>query len=851
MAKSDGAVYITTLMDTKGFMKGMNTVENRVANLTGAIKKLGGVIASAFAVQKLVQFGREAIELGSDLQEVQNVVDVTFTTMSEQVNEFAKNAAIAAGLSETMAKRYVGTFGAMSKAFGFAESEAFAMSTALTQLAGDVASFYNISQDEAYTKLKSVFTGETETLKDLGVVMTQNALDSYALAKGMGKTTKQMSEQEKVALRYSFVLDKLSAAQGDFARTSDSWANQTRVLSLNFDTFKANIGQALINIFTPFLKVINQIVDKMAQLSSYFVAFSEMLVGKSTSGGGGSPGAVLKDMASGYDDVADSAKKAEKAQNQYLSGLDEIRTFTQADKEEGKTGGGFDMSGLENSSSILSNELRNTEDLIAELEERFPKLIAFLKDSFSKIKEIIDDFRAGDFFEAGQDISDLVVGIFDFFSDAIDSVDWQGIGNKIGDFLAGIDWLRIIKSALTLKFNIWKAIAELWFGSFQKAPFETLFLTAFGLVNFTPIGKLLSTKLITSFLNALKKGGLASKLVEAFSLVIGGAGTLKEVFDVVFGPLATTITGIISIVGGAVIAVSNFVDMLNNGFDWFNELIMIVGIGLGALGAILLGAPATVAGVVAAIVASIATLVIVVKDNWQLITDTMTAFDDFLQNVFAIDWTENFGALGEVFNAFSYILSDLWNNGIKKTFTGIIDFITGIFTGNWKKAWEGVKNIFAGVMNTFEAVAKAPINAVIGAFNGLISGLEKGLNHVIDMLNEIEFDVPDWIPGIGGKSFDIDIPKIKAPKIPYLATGAVIPPNAPFVAMLGDQKHGNNIEAPEDLIRKIVREETGGANISGNVTIPVYFDGNKLFEIMIAKAKLLQASTGTNMFVEL
>ena len=849
MAKSDGAVYIETLLDTAGFSKGMDTVEKRVENLTGSIKKLGGAIASAFAIQEIIQFGKEAIELGSDLQEVQNVVDVTFTNMSEQVNEFAKNAAVTAGLSETMAKRYVGTFGAMSKAFGFAETEAFSMSTALTQLAGDVASFYNISQDEAYTKLKSVFTGETESLKDLGVVMTQSELDSYALAKGMGKTTKQMSEQEKVALRYSFVLDKLSSAQGDFARTSDSWANQTKLLSLNFNTFKANIGQALINVFTPFLKVINQIVSKMAQLSSYFVAFSEMLVGKSTSGGGGSPGSTLKDMASSYDDVASSAQKAEKAQNKYLSGLDEIRTFSSKDTAE-NSAGVFDMSGLENS-SIVANELRNTEELIAELEQKFPKLISFLKDSFQKIKEIIDDFRTGNFFESGKDISDLIVGIYDFLSEAIDSVDWQSIGNKIGDFLAGINWIEIIKSALKLKFNIWKAIAELWLGAFQKAPFETLFLTAFGVLNFTPIGKMLSTKFITSFIGALKKGGLVSKVVEAFSLAIGGAGTLKEAFTAIFGTLGTTITGIISVVGGAVLSVTNFIDMLTNGFDWFNEVLMVVGIGLTALGAMLLGAPALVTGVVAGIVAALATLVIVVKDNWQEITDTMKSFDDFLQNVFAIDWAENFGALGEVFNAFSYVLNDLWNNGIKKTFTGIIDFITGIFTGNWKKAWQGIKDIFAGVMNTFEAVAKSPINAVIGAFNGLISGLEKGLNNVIDMLNEIEFDVPDWIPGIGGKSFDINIPKIKAPKIPYLATGAVIPPNAPFMAMLGDQKHGNNIEAPEDLIRKIVREESGGGNISGNVPISIYVDGNKFLEVIISKAKLMQASTGINVFAEL
>ena len=851
MAKSDGAVYITTLMDTKGFMKGMNTVENRVANLTGAIKKLGGVIASAFTVQKLVQFGREAIELGSDLQEVQNVVDVTFTTMSEQVNEFAKNAAISAGLSETMAKRYVGTFGAMSKAFGFAESEAFAMSTALTQLAGDVASFYNISQDEAYTKLKSVFTGETETLKDLGVVMTQNALDSYALTKGMGKTTKQMSEQEKVALRYSFVLDQLSAAQGDFARTSDSWANQTRILSLNFDTFKANIGQALINIFTPFLKVINQIVDKMAQLSSYFVAFSEMLVGKSTSGGGGSPGAVLEDMASGYDDVASSAQKAEKAQNQYLSGLDEIRTFTPADKEEGKTGGGFDMSGLENSSSILSNELRNTEDLIAELEERFPKLISFLKDSFSKIKEIIDDFRTGNFFEAGKDISDLFVGIFDFFSDAIDSVDWKGIGNKIGAFLAGINWLEVIKSSLKLKFNVWKAIAELWFGAFEVAPFETLFLTGFALLNFTPIGKLVSNKLMSSIIGAFTTGGFVSKIVEAFALALGGAGTLKEAFTAVFGSVGTTIAGILTIVGGAVLAVTNFLDMFNNGFSWFNEILMIVGVGIAALGAVILGAPAAVAGVVAGIVASIATLVVVVKDNWTEITNVLKKFDDFLQNIFSADLTEVFGpVLGNVLTGFQKNAQNIWN-GVKQTFIGIVDFITGIFSGNWRKAWNGIVDIFSGVWKTLSSVTKAPFNLLIGAINGLLSAISTGLNTIIDMMNEIDFTIPDWVPLLGGQGFSIDIPKVSAPKIPYLATGAVIPPNSPFMAMLGDQRHGNNIEAPEDLIRKIVREETGSGNISGNVPISIFIDGNKFLEVMISKAKLMQASTGINVFAEL
>ena len=150
-----------------------NQFKQQMAGIQGLAKKAGAALAAAFAVKKIIDFGAQCIELGSDLAEVQNVVDVTFPRMSKQVDDFAKNAITSFGLSETMAKRFTGTFGAMAKAFGFGEQAAYEMSTTLTGLAGDVASFYNISQDEAYTKLKSVFTGETETLKDLGIVMTR------------------------------------------------------------------------------------------------------------------------------------------------------------------------------------------------------------------------------------------------------------------------------------------------------------------------------------------------------------------------------------------------------------------------------------------------------------------------------------------------------------------------------------------------------------------------------------------------------------------------------------------------------------------------------------------------------
>ena len=204
--------------------------------------------------------------------------------MAEQVDKFAKSAAGSFGLSETMAKKYTGTFGAMAKAFGFSEKQALDMGATLTGLAGDVASFYNLSQDEAYTKIKSVFTGETESLKDLGVVMTQTALDSYALANGFGKTTDQMSEAEKVALRYSFVQKQLSAATGDFSRTSQSWANQVRILSLQFQSLKASIGQGLINVFLPVLRMINTLIGRLVTLADAFKSFTELITGNKSSG---------------------------------------------------------------------------------------------------------------------------------------------------------------------------------------------------------------------------------------------------------------------------------------------------------------------------------------------------------------------------------------------------------------------------------------------------------------------------------------------------------------------------------------------------------------------------------------
>lgn len=393
--------------------------EEQMRGIQGAAVKAGKALAAAFAVEKIVNFGAKCIELGSDLAEVQNVVDVTFPRMSKQVDQFAQAAAASFGLSETMAKKFTGTFGSMAKAFGLSEKAAYDMSTTLTGLAGDVASFYNISQDLAYTKLKSVFSGETESLKDLGIVMTQTALDAYALSNGFGKTTAQMSEAEKVMLRYRFVQDQLSGAAGDFSRTSDGWANQVRLLQLQFQSLQATIGQGLIAALNPVIRAINALIGKLLSAANAFKAFMGLL------GGGSGKGAGAKALTAGTDAVAKSAdnasgalgktgsaaKKAAKDIKTSTTGIDELNIISSNSGDGGGSGGGggggggskspyaadeFDMGEIQQEADVVDSRLAAIRDKLLSLKSTFMKgFWEGLGDTsvFKSIQDNVDGIR--------------------------------------------------------------------------------------------------------------------------------------------------------------------------------------------------------------------------------------------------------------------------------------------------------------------------------------------------------------------------------------------------------------------------------------------------------------------------
>ena len=398
----DGSVWINTEIDTDAFKNLGKDISNSIPSITSSLKKLGKTIAAVFAVREIVQFSKEAMNLGSDLQEVQNVVDVTFSEMSDTINRFAQNAIENFGLSELSAKQFASTMGAMLKSMGFTVEQATAMSIKLASLSGDIASFYNLDPDEAFAKIRSGISGETEPLKQLGINLSVANLEAYALAQGINKSYNAMSQQEQALLRYNYLLSVTADAQGDFARTSGSWANQTKILTERFNQLKATIGKGLIEALTPVVKMLNTLLEYLQKAADAFAAIMSMLFGevntKTSSSGSIAEDTAegIEDVAGGYedaadaaDDYADSTAAAAKEAQRSVMAFDELNRVLAPMEEMGsgtnsKTENALDAESLIPSTIIAET---NVEDKIS------PKIQAIV----DKIKELIEPFKKFDF----------------------------------------------------------------------------------------------------------------------------------------------------------------------------------------------------------------------------------------------------------------------------------------------------------------------------------------------------------------------------------------------------------------------------------------------------------------------
>lgn len=858
---SVGQVDLDLNLNSKQFqnqLKNVKTQANSASqNIGSSFKKIGTAVVAAFSVKEIVSFGKECINLGSDLAEVQNVVDVTFTTMSDKVDKFAKDAINTSGLSETMAKQYAGTFGAMAKSFGFSEQSAYDMSTSLTTLAGDVASFYNLTQDEAYTKLKSVFTGETETLKDLGVVMTQTALDSYALANGYGKTTSAMTEAEKVALRYAFVQDQLSAASGDFIRTGDSWANQVRKLQTNFDALKATLGQAFIQVLTPVIRVINQLIGKLQQAAEIFSAFITEIFG-GDSGAAGATASAFADASSALDSSSGTA-------------ADNLSSAADSAKEIKNNLASFDKLNILDTSAGSSS----SESSTAPSDLPVSSTVSLDLDTSSVEKSISSNFKK-------------------IFKDLYKKSGAQDFVNQIKKGFEGIDFGGIKKNFTSIFENL-KPIAKSTFSGMLKvgkSALNSLGTYIGGEVKI--IGKSLQT-VSGGIAQWLEKDGekISNWVTDTAESISNGFDNLSNFFESVFNTIGKSIDEMRPTVESAISdllsGISNYCmsigTVFTDGFeiatisisDWATE-------NETTISEFCKNIQSTFADVSTTIGTIFDDIGNTISEWWngkdggknifQNVCDMFTNIGTTLMNVYnewikpvidfivgvAQDAWNNclkpiFDSLVSFFGKIADFISTLWNNilsplvnwfidrmspiitnvlnvirgvfstvfgwigglisGLLKSLGGLLDFITGVFSGNWEKAWNGIKDFIGGIWDMIWSSIKATINLIIDGINGLWSGIYTAIQGLVNGIGSIAGAIGDLL----GKDWKFSMPE-EPPLIPKLATGGLV--TAPTLALVGDNKNASvdpEVVAPLSKLKNIINDEKNSSNTDVQVVL--------------------------------
>lgn len=745
MGTSIGRINLDLGVNTSGFKKELNgatkAAKSAVGGMSSSLGKIGKMVAVAFSVKAIVSFSKECLQLGSDLAEVQNVVDVTFGSMSSKVNEFAKNAMTSFGLSEKVAKDYMGQFGAMSKAFGNTEAMAYDQAAALTGLAGDVASFYNMTTDEAFTKLKAVYTGETEALKSLGVVMTQAALDEFALQKGIGKTTAKMSEQEKVALRLSFVQDRLAGATGDFIRTADGWANQTRVLSLRFDALKASIGQGLINALLPVIRLLNELMVYLQKAADTFRDFMEAIFGTA---GGSSGGTSLGDsLASGSGALADnmdSAAGSAKAIKKSLAGFDQINIIP-SNSSGGASGAGSSSGSMGGSGGSGDGGVNAGAVSAAE------KLKGFLKDIKTELINIAN-------------ITGLA-GLWTDFKTSVENVK-GGVTNLWASFKTGIDEnalnIETFKTTLSETFTAMsQTITTIWGEIWTSCSLK--------FKEFTEENK---TDLDTFFTNVIES-------VSGYGTLISGAT----------GDIFTAIKDWWEENGKPVF--DGFLDAIKDVWGWVLDIWNIV------IFPVIKSVQEALSGLwddsanplFKDLLSAISELGALILHLWNSILKPVI---DWLIQTFGPQISLMVqGIVKIIFEAISGIIRIV--DGLLTVLRGIIEFLTGVFTGDWGKAWNGIVGVFVGIWDTIGGIFATIFNPILSAFETVINGAIGGINWLIRQANKI--------PGI-------DLGEISKVTLPRLANGGYVEANTPQLAIIGDNKREGEIVAPESKIAEAV-----------------------------------------------
>lgn len=547
-------------------------------------------------------------------------------------------------------------------------------------------------------------------------------------------------------------------------------------------------------------------------------------------------GAGLKDTEKG---LGDAAKKAKEFQS-YTLGIDELNVIEPKDNSSGGSGGNSSSGGVADLSPSDMFETVKVEGALANFAKSLRE--AFLNEDWEGLGEILASgvnkglqklYDALNWNNVGPNITKFCNAFTTTFNSLVDNIDWDLMGETAGTgintvvntlnlLIQGIDWTKLGSSFATGLMGIVNEVNWGNLGTLIGNWFMVSWNVFGGFVanlDYKKIGSSIA-KCLNSALTTIDLATIAKALSD---LAVGLIGTLNTVIDELdWGMVGQQIVSAIAAIDWGGLAAGLFdagLSLINGLLKAFGELPLPVQIAAGAIGLFfgafkvadavkslvgfgksimdtiqkagglvnMFGGPVTLAimgavAVGALLIANWDKISATAKKVWDFVKQKFQEFDTFLTNVFSVDWSKNFGVIGEVINGFMKNAENMWK-ALKRTFGGIIDFLSGAFTLNWKKMWSGIKDIFGGIWDGIASGIKSPINSIIGAINGMIKGVVSGINAVIKCLNKLSFDIPDWVPApFGGKKFGFDIPKVKAPQIPLLAKGGFPPVGQLFIA---------------------------------------------------------------------
>lgn len=740
--------------NTKQLQKEIAKTNTTVAGLKKSADKSSNGVMTAFSTLKrgIVALGigkviKDSIMSGMNAIESDNLFETSLGNMADDVRAWSNEVGDALGLNAVAMRKNTGVIYNMTTSMGLAEDNALKMSKGITLLTEDMASFYNLSSDEAFNKLRAGLTGETEPLKALGILVDENTIKQVAYQHGIAQTGAELTQQQKVLARYVAILQQTGNAQGDLARTIDSPANQLRILKnqvvqlgMAFGNLLLPVIKAVLPYITAFFKLVTMGLNALGKLLGITKDTSSSASGLSSGFGGVADnigdvadgvGGVSSGLGNVNDGLDDANKKAKKLKGT-LATFDEMNVLNDNSTDDsGASGGSSGLGGVGGGlgaiGGIGADGLFNLGEYDANLDglkSKVDEIVESMKSAFTTVKDVVKDIWNSEPIQAfagavttyGQFIWDYWSQMGATLSENI-SLTWENIRGNVGialenmtllwtmfwtDIDAGIkEWGQPIIDGVTGVFDsIWKdaidptlqLISQVWAdfsGSLVRLWQEH------GEPLIDNIGKFVTTT------------------IDLFQKI------WDDVIDPIITPLLETLSWL-----------------------WDKHLKKIV--------------------------EDVGDFVL------ELVNFALEIWNEFLKplidrviNMFAPAWAYMCNLVIGVLGTLIAVVGDIIG-AIAKILSGIMDFIMGVFTGDWKRAWGGIKDIFIGIWDGLKGIVKGVINLIIDVINSMIAGI-----------NKVQFDVPDWVPVLGGKHVGL-----KVPKIPKLARGGIV--DKPTIAMVGE-----------------------------------------------------------------